>query len=180
MDEDRFWALIDPVAQISGEDIDEQEACMEEQLSTLSDDELISFQMRYDQLHANAYRWDLWEIAFFTGGGCSDDGFTYFRNWLIGRGKEAFHAVLEHPDNLAAYPMGEDPVMSAQSVEWDLLPCQIWESRDEKRDDDQWFNLVPLGEPAPKDPVGAIFDEDDLDGFRIRYPRLSSMYLHML
>jgi hypothetical protein len=180
MDENRFWSLIDPVAQIPGEDIEEQEECMEHQLSLLSDDELVSFQMRYDQFHSDAYRWDLWEVAFFTGGGCSDDGFTYFRNWLIGRGRKAFVAVIERPDNLADYPMGDDPVMSAQCVEWDLLPSQVWESRDQSRTDDQWFNLMQHGNSEPKDPIGTKFDENDVEGYRTRYPRLSSMYQDML
>ena len=33
-------------------------------------------------------------------GGCSDDGFQYFRNWIISRGKEVYYAAKENPDNL--------------------------------------------------------------------------------
>jgi hypothetical protein len=178
MDESRFWSVFKPVAAIPGEEIEEQEEVLAEQLSQLTDDELIAFEMTYEKLHTNAYRWDLWEVAYQTGGGCSDDSFTYFRNWLIGRGREAYYAVLENPDSLADYPMGEDPVLTAQSVEWDLLPGQIWEERDDSRDDNAWFELVPPAERNDHntDPAGQPFDEDDLDGFRSRFPRLAEMY----
>lgn len=178
MDESQFWSIFEPVAAIDGEEIKEQEEVLAEQLSKLSDDELVAFQMTYERLHANAYRWDLWEVAYHTGGGCSDDSFTYFRNWLIGRGREAYYAVLENPDDLADYPMGDDPMLTAQSVEWDLLPGQIWEERDESRDQDAWFEAVP---PAEKndhdsDPAGHPFDKSDTEGFRSRFPRLAKMY----
>ena len=180
MDEDRFWQLIEPVAKVASHKIAKQERRMKKSLQKLSDDELVSFQMMYDRVHGIAYRWDLWEAAYFSAGGCSDDGFTYFRNWLIGRGREAFHAVLDHPDNLADYPMGKDPALSAQCVEWDMLPGQVWESREESRDDDQWFDLVPFEQVQPSDPIGEPFDEADVEGFRNRCPRLSTMYKNML
>ena len=180
MDETRFWQILEPVSKIDGEDIDEQEAELEQQLSALTDDELVSFEMRYNRVRAAAYRWDLWEAAYFIGGGCSDDSFTNFRNWLIGRGRAAFKAVLQNPDNLADHPMGEDPDLSAFSAEWDLLPGQVWGSRDDSRDEDQWFDLVPLEQLQAQDPAGDPFDESDVEGFKARCPRLSAMYAHML
>lgn len=178
MDESRFWSVFEPVASIPGDAIEEQEEALAEQLSELSDNDLIAFQMIYNRLHASAYRWDLWEVAYHTGGGCSDDSFAYFRNWLIGRGREAFYAVLENPDNLADYPMGEDPMLTAQSVEWDLLPGRIWEERDDSRDADAWFEAVPVAETNDhnSDPAGQPFNEDDVEGFKSRYPRLAEMY----
>ncbi|WP_217498085.1 MULTISPECIES: DUF4240 domain-containing protein [Sphingomonas] len=34
-----------------------------------------------------SYRWDLWRAAKVAKGGVSDDGFEYFRTWLISRGR---------------------------------------------------------------------------------------------
>jgi hypothetical protein len=39
-------------------------------------------------------------------GGCSDDGFEYFRAWLLAQGRDTFEKALEDPDTLAAL---EDP-----------------------------------------------------------------------
>jgi hypothetical protein len=35
---------------------------------------------------------------------CSDEGFFYFRLWLIGLGRDAFELAMAHPDNLASLP----------------------------------------------------------------------------
>jgi hypothetical protein len=180
MDEEHFWSIMSYVAAISdGEDIDSQEEALEAQLVDLTDDELVGFARTYERIHNDAYMWDLWEAAFFTSGGCSDDGFTCFRNWVIGRGKEAYFRILDNPDNLADYPMGDDPAMSAQCAEWDLLPGQVWENRDTNRDDNQWFDLWYESPSMNKKPIGEIFDEEDLDGFKSKFPRLADQYSHI-
>lgn len=52
-------------------------------------------------------RSSLWGVAFVIMGGCSDDGFDYFRGWLISRGEEVFNKVLKNPEVLAEY-LSED------------------------------------------------------------------------
>lgn len=178
MEESLFWKLIEPVAKIPSHKVNKQERRMKKVLKKLSDEQLISFYLMYDQLHWNAERWDIWEVAYHTCGGCSDDGFIYFRNWLIGRGREAYYAVLANPDNLADYPVKGDPD-APTGVEWDLMPCNVWESRRKDHTEDQWFELIELH--SPDGPVqsnlqGDPFDESDLEGFRKRYPRLSELH----
>jgi hypothetical protein len=34
-------------------------------------------------------------------GGCSDDGFEYFRGWLVAQGQQVYEAALADPDSLA-------------------------------------------------------------------------------
>ena len=50
---------------------------------------------------ADAYTWDLWGAAYLINGGCSDDGFAYFRSWLISRGRAAYEEAVRDPDSLA-------------------------------------------------------------------------------
>ena len=33
-------------------------------------------------------------------GGCSDDGFEYFRGWLLSRGRKVYEAAMRNPDSL--------------------------------------------------------------------------------
>ena len=40
-------------------------------------------------------------VHYVINGGCSDDGFDYFRGWLIAQGKSVFMKALENPDSLA-------------------------------------------------------------------------------
>jgi hypothetical protein len=46
---------------------------------------------------AESYRSDLWAVAYVANGGASDDGFDYFRGWLLTRGRERFEAALRDP-----------------------------------------------------------------------------------
>jgi hypothetical protein len=53
---------------------------------------------------AESYRWDLWGAAYLINGGCSDDGFDYFRGWLLSQGRAIWQATLADPDSLADHP----------------------------------------------------------------------------
>jgi hypothetical protein len=50
---------------------------------------------------ADSYRSSLWAAAYVINGGCSDDGFDYFRGWLMLQGREAFGQAVADPDSLA-------------------------------------------------------------------------------
>ncbi len=52
-------------------------------------------------LMVRSYLAPLWAVAYLVNGGCSDDGFDYFRGWLITQGQETFESGLEDPDALA-------------------------------------------------------------------------------
>ena len=38
-----------------------------------------------------------------NNGGCSDDGFEYFRCWLIGLGKDKFEQALQNPESITEF-----------------------------------------------------------------------------
>jgi hypothetical protein len=46
---------------------------------------------------AESYRWDLWAVAYVANGGASDDGFDYFRGWLLTRGRARYEEALRDP-----------------------------------------------------------------------------------
>ena len=52
-------------------------------LSRLEVDEIVAFDRFFLERVNEAYRTDLWEVAYLMNDGCSDDGFDYFRGWLI-------------------------------------------------------------------------------------------------
>ena len=97
MDRDTFWKIIDD-ARSNTEDADEVAQAVVANLQRVEPDEIISFaQNMYDVL-AETYRWDLWAVGYIVNGGCSDDGFEYFRSWLIAQGRERFEAALKTPE----------------------------------------------------------------------------------
>jgi len=61
---------------------------------------MVGFRLRTDKLLSDSYKSELWCAAYIMNGGCSDDGFEYFRNWVISRGKDAYYNALKNPDTL--------------------------------------------------------------------------------
>lgn len=107
MDEQQFWFIVETVKTAAGHNIDARPATLERQLLTLGLPAIQAFQRRYDDLILRANRWDLWGAAYLMNGGCSDDGFLYFRAWLISEGLEAYARALSNPDSLAKHPRRE-------------------------------------------------------------------------
>src|SRR5688572_2821439 len=99
MDADRFWQIIEDAR-------DRGRRRRAAGRTRLSSSERTSarrdhlFDELYDQYRFRAYCWDLWGAAYIMNGGCSDDGFEYFRNWVISRGREVYYKAKENPDSL--------------------------------------------------------------------------------
>lgn len=60
-----------------------------------------AFRRELSERLKEAKTWDLWAAAFVMNGGCSDDGFLYFRLWLVAQGREVFEEAVRNPDSLA-------------------------------------------------------------------------------
>src|SRR5262245_57745692 len=103
MDEKRFWAIIAEACGADPRAAEERDEALTAQLVRFRPDEIIEFNHIFDRLAAQAYRVDLWGAAYVINGGASDDGFYYFRCWLIGMGKKVYEAALANPDNLADF-----------------------------------------------------------------------------
>jgi len=97
MVDEKFWAIIE--ASFADRQ-DQQSEKLKAELSKLNKDDLIAFESSYRTKLREAYHWDLWAAAYIINGGCSDDGFDYFCDWLISRGKTVFEDALENPETL--------------------------------------------------------------------------------
>lgn len=97
MEGDAFWNIIE---QSKARECEELAESVRKILSELDPQKSIAFQEKFEQLMDEAYRWDLWQVAYIINGGASDDGFAYFRAWLIGQGKERFENALEKPESV--------------------------------------------------------------------------------
>jgi hypothetical protein len=47
--------------------------------------------------------WRLWAAGYVIAGGMSDDGFHYFRSWIVGKGKKVFDIAMKDPDELGPF-----------------------------------------------------------------------------
>lgn len=127
--EERFWSLIEQSNK--GENL-------REVLSLLNDEEIFGYRYWWDYFNAISYKQDLWAVAYVVMGGCSDDGFDYFRFWLVAQGKEVFENAMENADSLCDifdeiedgdYPERED---------FDYFSIEII---DERHGDDAFYEM---------------------------------------
>ncbi len=95
-----FWELVKKSKRGTNECAEQAEK-LSELLGKLKPEEVASFDEHFNRKLIEAYRWDLWAVAYIINGGCSDDGFLYFRGWLMGQGKDYFEAALLNPENAA-------------------------------------------------------------------------------
>ena len=162
MEIDRFWQLIERALRAGGDDPDARVDALRAELSGLTPPELQSFQNHYDQLLVRAYRWDLWGAAYVINGGCSDDGFRYFRDWLISEGRETYEAALLDPESLAALPKVE----SAENELYGYVALELFEEAGAGELDRDFST-------EGADPAGERWEEDAVSAM---YPRLAEKY----
>jgi len=166
MTKDKFWQIIQRSLDGSGGDTDEQAGSLREELKKLPPEEIVSFDHYVDECRRESYSQDLWGAAYIISGGCSDDGFEYFRRWLISRGQEWFEKAMKSPDDLADYPQK----LSDSEVEFEefaYLAPRVYEEK--------------TGQPFPyeKTPPYSLTGEDweeDENVFRSRWPKLFAKY----
>lgn len=164
-----FWRIIDGIAH-SGAEPDDRLDALEKELKVLSLNEIIAFEMAFRQLLNEAYTWDLWGAAYVIHGGCSDDGFEYFRRWLVSRGRQAYEAALANADSLRELelsPTGPDGCWEFE--EFYYVAMKVF--GDKGGDGDVRDHSEPeagLGGPGPS---GDEFADDE-EHLKKRYPKL--------
>jgi hypothetical protein len=86
--DDRWWYLVDRARREAGDaEPEDRAARLSDWLSHLEVDDIVAFDRFFLERVKQAYRTDLWEIAYIMNGGCSDDGFDYFLGWLVSEGR---------------------------------------------------------------------------------------------
>lgn len=99
LDEVRYWEIIDKSLK-STKNQDDQEQFLISEIKKLTPKEIIGFRLRTDYLLYKTYNSEMWCAGYIMNGGCSDDGFEYFRCWIISRGKDTYYKTIESPDYL--------------------------------------------------------------------------------
>lgn len=99
LDEETYWSLIDASRKATRRQEDQEQYLIRE-IGKLTPKQMIGFRLRTDKLLHDTYTSEMWCAGYIMNGGCSDDGFEYFRNWVISRGRETYYKAKENPDNL--------------------------------------------------------------------------------
>ena len=167
MDDAQFWKIIN---RAKSEADGNPQAIADEvhaQLSERPGPEIASSGSILRGKLAAAYNWKLWGAAYLINGGCSDDGFEYFRGWLITQGQKVYEAALADPDTLAKVV---DPENDQHECEDILYAMRAY----------QEVTGHPLPSPTtavqPVAPSGENWDFDDPAEATKRLPRLARKY----
>ena len=180
MDREQFWALIEAAKAATGGDCKRQAAQLVAALRQRSPDDILAYDRIELELMAQSYRWDLWGAAYLINGGCSDDGFDYFRGWLLTQGRATWEAAVADPDSLAAHPQVR--TRSRQGAWTGSLWCErildaaydAYEAATGREFTDEVAAATP-SDAASQDgefSMGEDFDFEDAEEMRRRYPRL--------
>jgi hypothetical protein len=174
MTEDEFWEHIRSTRHA---DPDAHVERLTARLAKLPPEECLDFGYLWDVVSKRAYRRDLWGAAYVINGGCSDDGFDYFCDWLTLQGREVYEAAIADPDTLAE-------VLDGEEVEHQCHPgADAWFLAAKAEQDDAGYAEFQraMRFRHPKDlPLPALaprWNFDDDNEVRKRFPRLAAMYL---
>lgn len=100
LDEDLYWAIIEKSLQNS-DNQDTQEEILIKELGNLTPKEILGFRLRTDKLLNEIYTFKMCCAGYIMNDEyCSDDGFEYFRCWVISRGKDVYYNAKQNPDTL--------------------------------------------------------------------------------
>jgi hypothetical protein len=165
---EEFWSIMERAAE-SNHEPDAQMKALRRALRELTIEGIVSFEVAFRWYLNKAYAWDLWGAAYVIHGGCSDDGFEYFRRWLVSRGRDVYEAALNDPDSLAQLDTkpGPDGVWEFEEIYY--VAREVFKEKGGEGDVRDYSEPeAGLGGPAPS---GEPFEEDE-EHFASRYPKL--------
>ncbi|MCI0611754.1 DUF4240 domain-containing protein [bacterium] len=155
IDESLFWHVI---AQVKSEatHVIERPLKLSGILEKFSAPAIKQFAIIFQDKLLQSFRHDIWAIAYIAHGGCSDDGFLYFRSWLISEGKQIFEAALHDPESLVGV------IDAGTTIQLEALlfaADRAYERRANKQ--------LNLKTPKQQQPAGEPWAEQDLP---LRFP----------
>lgn len=171
MTETEFWKLIESTRADDSETHAER---LTARLAKRDVKEILAFGHLWERFHDDAKTWALWGAAYLINGGCSDDGFTDFRSWLILQGESTYREALASPDSLANI-----------QIEADEANCECYPAPDAyklatKADGyDSYYAALTAayGPLKSRDvPAGEEWDFDDDEEMENRLPDLFANY----
>ena len=163
MKEEEFWNIIDKSRQTSSNNYQTQINSLKTILLTFDATEIEKFDNTFTALMSGTYNYTLWGASFVINGGCSDDCFEYFRQYLIGHGKQKFYQTFKDPDSCV------DWIKSEEEDNWEGLQYSALEAYRQKTGKD-----IPKTFKAKYELKGKPFDEEKVG---TQYPKLAKKFM---
>jgi hypothetical protein len=116
LDEEQFWKIIEAAKAKGGGDYEQMQEQLASELRKLTPDDIILFGNKFRYFRGQANTWELWGAIYIIHGGCGDDSFNDFREWVIGQGKDFYYKTVNDPETLV-----EVKTDKIEGVEWEGL-----------------------------------------------------------
>jgi hypothetical protein len=168
VDREQYWALVEK-ARPRSNDPEAHCAALTRRLRRLPAAEIVDFERIFSGLVDEAYRADLWDVAYAINGGCSDDGFVYFRWWLVMQGQDVLETALADPESLAEINGASEDL---EHEDYGYVAVEAYRAATGEEDIPYDFHSerAPSGGPRLR---GRSTRSDR--GFRRKYPMLSRL-----
>ncbi|NLE71752.1 MAG: DUF4240 domain-containing protein [Actinomycetales bacterium] len=173
MDLSELWDLIETAREEADDpdDADSVAAALTRALSETRPETIEEFDEAIGRLVAESYRTDLWAAAYLINGGASDDGFDYFRGWLIAQGRDVYEAAVADPDSLADVPAVRAAIADGEELECETMLGVAWDAYEAATGEE----LPETSGRAALPQLEPMWDFDDEDEMRVRLPRLAAL-----
>lgn len=165
MDEEMFWKIIKTTKDNSNGDYEQQQEELANELRKLTPDDIILFGNRFRFFRGQANTWELWGAIYIIHGGCGDDSFNDFREWVIGQGKDFYYKTIQNPESLV-----EVETEKIEDVEWEGLgyvPSTVFEELTGQE--------MPYPFQENHDTTGNEWEEES-DDLKNMFPKLYAKY----
>ncbi|MCE7003467.1 DUF4240 domain-containing protein [Kibdelosporangium philippinense] len=175
MDTTQFWQLIANARDQAGPDADHDEiaATASDLLAARPPADIVAAEQVFWDLMSKSYGSPLWAAAYMINGGCSDDGFDYFRGWLILQGQDAFDRAVADPDSLADLPVVREAAEHGMELEGEgalsIASSAYQQAAGEEISSDYTINYSDTDDSWD-------FDFDDTEELKRRLPKLAELY----
>jgi len=163
MGEDEFWKLIDKSRAAASNNYQIQITFLKSILLTLEPIDIEKFDNTFTALLAASYDYKLWGASYVINGGCSDDCFDYFRQYLIGHGKEKFYETIKDPETCVSW------IKSEEEDNWEGLQYSAMEAYKQKTGKE-----IPKTYHPKFELKGKPFDEETVVK---QYPKLAKKFM---
>jgi Protein of unknown function (DUF4240) len=172
MDYTQFWQLVD-----STRGQPDRAEKLAKILEARSPEAIVRFRLLYDDLMHAANKVDLWGAAHTINGGCSDDGFYYFREGLIELGRSVFETAVKDPDSLTDVTNPGDRIQESEGL--GNAPLMAWTAKTGGTEEAFYEAVDGADERTDRGDAetGEWWDFADQAEVRHRLPRLAAKHL---
>ena len=160
MNNEMFWEMIANSKKNSKNDSSKFLKILISEISKLPEEDIFEFEKILIHYLVSSYTSELWAAAYIINGGCSDDGFDYFRAWLISQGKTIYENAIKDPQSLANV-IREDQAGEIEFEEFLNVCADAYKMKTGKDDFYENFEKIKYSEIEKYPEIELNWNEDD-------------------